>query len=78
MDSSVIPSTTGFLQGMPRPRRSVKNATQEVSQQADLLMLILVSISALLAFPIAWHYTDLALLHKSARQAVGLLHEPAP
>jgi len=59
MDSSVIPSTTGLAQGMPRPRQSVKNATQEVSQQADLLMLILVSISALLAFPIAWHYTDL-------------------
>lgn len=59
MDSSVIPSTIGSVQGVPRPRQSVKNATQEVSQQADLLMLILVSISALLAFPIAWHYTDL-------------------
>lgn len=45
MDSSVIPSTTGLVQGMPRPRQSVKNATQEVSQQADLLMLILVSIN---------------------------------
>ena len=42
---------------------SVKSALEAVSRQADGLMMVLISIYAVLAIPIGWHYTsvDIAL-----------------
>ena len=50
-----------------RPNHSNQNvhkAIEEIGRQADLLMLILIAASALLALPIGWHYTniDIALI----------------
>ena len=59
MHSLAISSSAASVPGHQGNHQNIQKATQEVSQQADLLMLILVSISALLAFPIAWHYTDI-------------------
>ena len=44
--------------------QNVHKAIEEIGRQADLLMLILIAASALLALPIGWHYTniDIALI----------------
>ena len=44
-----------------RSHHSVQSANQEVSRQADGLMLLLISICAVLAIPIGWHYSSMSM-----------------
>lgn len=50
----------------------VQAAQQDVNRHADLLMLILISICAVLALPIGWHYSSLAMPMVAAPVLIGL------
>lgn len=65
----------GFLSiRAPEIRHSsnIKAAMQEVSRNADFLMLVLICICALLSLPIGWHYSSVDMSLVAAPVLIGL------
>ena len=52
------------LSSLNTQQQNIHQALQDVSRNADLLMLVLITVAALLALPIGWHYSsvDMALV----------------
>lgn len=70
MTSLVLSS--GTRPGASAAHHNLHAANLEVSRRADLLMLILICIYAVLALPIGWHYSSLDIPFVTAPVLIGL------
>ncbi len=72
MSASAISSSVTSAYSHAGNTLNVKTAMDHVSLQADRLMLVLVAIASLLAFPIGWHYTNMDIASWAAPLLIAL------